>query len=41
MGLVVSRGVDNCLHIYIKIKLFFWSNFKVEIFAFKFSNYVS
>ena len=41
MGLVVSRGVDNCLHIYIKIKVFFWSNFKVEIFAFKVSNYVS
>ena len=39
MGLVVSRGVDKCLHIYIKF--FFWSNFKVEIFAFKASNYVS
>ena len=32
-------GWGKCLHIYIKF--FFWSNFKVEIFAFKASNYVS
>ena len=36
-----KQGLDKSLHVYMKIKLSFWSNFKVEIFVFKVSNYVS